>query len=100
MGIMNASSCSRIPFWGEGRICWDFFPWHEGEKNQRNTGLRANQLVRSQNAMSQGKKVAIDFQSYDLTRIANVRVPDMLASNLSMSEQTSKTSKFDPYILF
>ncbi|KAI5640987.1 hypothetical protein M9H77_00148 [Catharanthus roseus] len=84
MGIMNASSCSRIPFRGEGRIRWDFFPWHEGEKNQRNTG----------------KKVAIGFQSYDLTRIANVRVPDMLASNLSVSKQTSETSKFDPYILF
>lgn len=28
--------------------------------------------------MPQGKKVAIGFQSYDLTRIANVRVADMV----------------------
>lgn len=31
----------------------------------------------SQNAMPQGKKVAIGFQSYDFTRIASVRVADM-----------------------
>jgi hypothetical protein len=28
--------------------------------------------------MPQGKKVAIGFQSYDFTRIANVRVADMV----------------------
>ncbi|CAN4085143.1 unnamed protein product [Withania somnifera] len=28
--------------------------------------------------MPQGKKVAIGFQSYDLTRIANIRVADMV----------------------
>ncbi|KAI5664330.1 hypothetical protein M9H77_23653 [Catharanthus roseus] len=49
-------------------------------------------FVMSHNAMSQGKKVAIGFQSYDLTRIANVRVPDMFLAEAAFPTSTTHPS--------
>ncbi|KAI5639867.1 hypothetical protein M9H77_00497 [Catharanthus roseus] len=55
-------------------------------------GTKGRKIKGIRNAMSQGKKVAIGFQSYDLTRIANVRVPDMFLAEAAFPASTTHPS--------
>ncbi|KAI5659414.1 hypothetical protein M9H77_28207 [Catharanthus roseus] len=55
-------------------------------------GTKGRKIKGIRNAMSLGKKVAISFQSYDLTRIANVRVPDMFLAEVAFPASTTHPS--------